>query len=73
MYDLLAPFISKILEEIVDKGRNMVDMQKFNDLCDLFFYLPDKARPNQRNESESMWFILSSNVYGGHTSGDVKD
>ena len=46
MYDLLAPFINKLLEEIVNKGRNMVDMQKFNDLCDLFFYLPDKQRPN---------------------------
>merc|ERR1719326_96849 len=47
----------------------MVDMQKFNDLCDLFFFLPQKSRPNQRNESENMWFVLSSNMTGGHTSG----
>ena len=46
MYDLLAPFMKKLLEEIVDKKRNQIDMQKFNDLCDLFFYLPDKQRPN---------------------------
>lgn len=38
-------------------------------MCDLFFYLPEKSRPNQRNESENMWFVLSSNVHGGHTSG----
>ena len=46
MYDLMSPFMDKLMQDIVDKDRNMVDMQKFNDLCDLFFYLPQKSRPN---------------------------
>jgi hypothetical protein len=63
-----------IVQEITaDDDPSKVDLQKFNDLVDLFFYLPVKQKPNARNDSEDMWFIMSSNCYGGHTSTEVKD
>ena len=33
---------------MADDGK-MVDLQKFNDLVDLFYYLPIKQKPNARN------------------------
>jgi hypothetical protein len=40
---------------------------KFCDIVDLYFYLPMQKVIN-KNNSEDVYFILSSNVYGGHTA-----
>ena len=48
-----------------------MDLNKLNDLNDLFFYLPKKQKKNARNESADMWYILSSNVHGGATTTEV--
>ena len=59
-----------ILKE-VQQG-DMINMMKFCDITDLFFYLPMQKVIN-KNNSADVYFILSSNTYGGHTSNDVKD
>lgn len=58
-----------ILLECQDGDR--VDLNKINDLCDLFFYLPKKQKKNARNESSDMWYILSSNIHSGPTTSEV--
>jgi|TARA_B110000285_G_scaffold233337_1_gene306817 hypothetical protein len=40
---------------------------KFCDIVDLFFYLP-MQKVVDKNDSKDVYFILSSNVYGGHTN-----
>ena len=60
-----------VLTEVLDKERNLIDLTKFNDLVDLFFYKSKKLKPNARNESESMWYIFSSNVHSGPTDKQV--
>ena len=62
-----------VLQEIGSDCGTKVDLAKLNDLVDLFFYLPTKQKPNARNESESMWFIMSSNCHGGHDTGERPD
>ena len=50
----------------------MINMMKFCDIVDLFFYLPMQKAIN-KNQSKDVYFILSSNTYGGHTAADVKE
>jgi hypothetical protein len=40
---------------------------KFCDIVDLYFYLPMQKTIN-KNSSADVYFIMSSNTYGGHTS-----
>lgn len=47
-------------------------MMKFCDIVDLFFYLPMQKVIN-KNNSADVYFILSSNTYGGHTADTLKD
>lgn len=54
-----------LLSEVMDNVTEKIDLCKFNDIVDLFFYLPKKLRKNARNESENMWYICSSNVHKG--------
>jgi hypothetical protein len=44
-----------------------VNLMKFCDIVDLFFYLP-MQKVVDKNDSKDVYFILSSNVYGGHTN-----
>ena len=60
-----------ILSECLDKARGMVDLSKFNDLVDLFFYKQKKLKKNARNESENMWYVMSSNVHAGPVGIDA--
>jgi len=48
-----------------------INLMKFCDIVDLFFYLPMMKNIN-KNDSKDVYFILSSNVYGGHTN-ETKD
>ena len=60
-----------LLSEIKDGNKDRVNLNKFNDIVDLFFYLPKKSKKNARNESENMWYICSSNVHGSATAKEV--
>ena len=60
-----------VLTECLDKERNLVDLAKLNDLVDLFFYKLKKLKKNARNESESLWYIMSSNVHSGPTDKEA--
>ena len=43
-----------------------VNLQKFTDIVDLFFYLP-MQKPIMSNDSTNLYYIMSSNVHGQPT------
>ena len=61
---------AEVLKE-VQQG-DMANLMKFCDIVDLFFYLP-MQKTILKNQSKDVYFILSSNTYGGHTAADVKE
>lgn len=60
---------AKILRDI--QQGDTVNLQKFTDLVDLYFYLPVTANVH-RNESKHVYFALSGNTYGAPTSHELK-
>lgn len=65
MQKTLDPVEGLILKEI--QVGDKVNLMKFCDIVDLFFYLP-MQKAIDKNDSKDVYFILSSNVYGGHTN-----
>jgi hypothetical protein len=65
----LGDSIDKVEKEILSEIQvgDRVNLMKFCDIVDLFFYLP-MQRAIKKNNSTDIFFILSSNVYGGHTA-----
>jgi hypothetical protein len=70
LHSKFDPVEEDVLSEI--KQGNMINLMKFCDIVDLFFYLPMQKTIN-KNNSADVYFILSSNTYGGHTSKEIKD
>ena len=62
-----------VLTEVMESGGERVDLAKFSELTDLYFYLPKKLPPNARNESENMWYVFSSNVHKGPTTKELNE
>lgn len=51
--------LHELLECICDQEKKIVKYEKFNKLCDLYFYMPGKAL-KQKNDSENLHLIMSS-------------
>ena len=60
----LDPCEALILEEI--QMGDEVNLQKFTDIVDLFFYLP-MQKPIMSNDSHNLYYVMSSNVHGAPT------
>lgn len=65
MLDKVEPMI---LEEC--RQGDMVNLQKFCDIVDLFVYLPMQKLPSS-NDSTDVFYLMSGNTYGGPTSHDM--
>ena len=65
MQSKLDPIEHLILDEIKNSD-GKVNLMKFTDLVDLFFYLP-LHKPYFKNDSRETYLILSSNTESGYT------
>ena len=66
MHNILNPVEQLILKEIQTTD-GKVNLMKFTDLVDLFFYSP-LHKPYHKNDSHETYYILSSNTEGGFSS-----
>jgi hypothetical protein len=69
LYHIHSRRFSDIEQDLLDEVQvgDKINLHKFCDIVDLFFYLPMQKAIN-KNDSSDVYFILSSNVYGGHTA-----
>ena len=61
MRDELGRCEDLIMQEI--QQGEWVNLQKFTDIVDLFFYLP-MQKPHTNNDSSNLYYVLSSNTEG---------
>lgn len=69
-HSLKPPLEKMILDEIC--SNDTVNLMKFTDIVDLFFYLP-MQKEILKNDSHDIYYIMSSNVQGFSKVGAMKD